>query len=218
MNKYKGLLITFEGGEGCGKTVQSQLLFDYLSKKYDTVILTREPGGTPGSELIRDLLLTGEADKWHAFTESLLYLAARSEHWYRKILPNLNAGKIVICDRFQDSSVVYQGCCKGIDVDVINSIYNYTTGKASPNRTYLISIDPEIGLKRSLMRHKNTETRFEKMDISFHQKVSQYYTKLYNENKERILLINGNQTINEIHNIIKEDVEKTIHLARTAKR
>lgn len=208
-NSPSGIFITFEGGEGSGKTLQSKLLFKALSESYD-VVLTREPGGTPGAEAIRNLLLTGSEDRWHKDTELLLYLAARSEHWHRKIKPALEAGKIIISDRFQDSSIVYQGYGKNIDLNIMSAIYNYVTGGITPDRTYLITIDPVIGLDRSLSREGNTETRFENMDMLFHKKVLDSFLKIYEENMERIIRIEGNDSIENISKTIISDAENLI--------
>ena len=118
------MFITFEGGEGAGKSIQANLLKDFFIENNADVILTREPGGTVLSEEIRKILLTGKSDKIMPLTEALLYLASRADHWERKIKPALRKGKIVISDRFHDSSVVYQAICKGVDISLLNTIYS----------------------------------------------------------------------------------------------
>jgi dTMP kinase len=205
----KGLFITLEGGEGTGKTVQGSLLYEYLKTKY-RVLLTREPGGTEDGEIIRRILLTGKEDKIHPVTEALLYLSSRAEHWHRKIKPALSSGMIVISDRFQDSTIVYQGYCKNVGAEFLDSIYSFFTEGAVPDRTYLLSVDPKIGIERSINRHGNIETRFENMDISFHKNVHDYYLKVYRENRDRISLIDSSDSIEDIHKTIKEDVDELL--------
>ncbi len=200
-----GLFITFEGGEGCGKSSQSRLLADRLTTEGYEVVLTREPGGTMGAEHIRSLLLTGATDKWDPVTESLLYLAARADHWYKVIKPALELGKIVICDRFHDSSVVYQGYGKGVSTDFLNTIYHNITNGTYPDRTYLIIIDPIVGLKRSFAREQNNETRFENMDLEFHEAVLSSFKKLA-ENNNRFVVLDGNQTKKSLHESIFQDI------------
>ena len=200
--------ITFEGGEGTGKSVQAKLLKDFLIQSGKDVVLTREPGGTPLAEEIRKVLLIGDPEKMNPLTESLLYLASRSDHWSQKIKSSLDEGKYVISDRFHDSSLVYQGICKGVDPDFLNMIFKKITNNRKPNRTYLIDLDPKIGVARSFSRESNNETRFEKMDISFHEKVRDAFLRLADQDQERFLVIDGNLSIEEIHNIIKKDISK----------
>jgi dTMP kinase len=198
------MFITFEGGEGSGKSTQSLLLSQTLMKHGYDVLLTREPGGTPGAECIRDLVLTGAEDRWAPTTEALLYLAARADHWCRIIKPALDSSKIVISDRFQDSSVVYQGLCKGVSVEFLNGIYQYVTDGVFPDRTYLLSVDPEIGIERSISREDNLETRFENMYIDFHRLVFQNFLKIAEDNP-RFRVIDGNRDINVIGREIYRD-------------
>ena len=200
-----GLFITFEGGEGSGKSLQVKLLGKFLESIGKKFELTREPGGTPLAEKLRYIVLTGDADKLDPVTESLLYLGARSDHWVRKIKPELDAGKTVISDRFHDSSIIYQGFCKGVSIELLNSIFLAITNGRIPDRTYLIDIDPKIGVKRSMARKENNETRFEKMDISFHEKVRENFLKLANSDK-RFMIIDGSQSIDAISELIKKDI------------
>ncbi len=202
--------ITFEGGEGTGKSVQANLLQEFLTKSGKDVLMTREPGGTPLAEEIRHIVLTGDPEKMDPLTESLLYLAARADHWTQKIKPSVDNKKIIICDRFHDSSVVYQGICKKVDLGLLNSIFDKITKGQYPTRTYLIDLDPKIGISRSISRENNNETRFEKMDISFHEKVRKAFLRLAKQDKKRFLVIDGTLSIQEIHEIIKEDIKKFI--------
>lgn len=200
--------ITFEGGEGTGKSVQANLLKDFLIKSEKKVLLTREPGGTLLAEEIRKTLLVGDPEKMDPLTESLLYLAARSDHWNRKIKPALDSEIWVISDRFHDSSLVYQGVCKNVGIDLLNSIFEKITNNQKPDRTYLIDLDPEIGIARSFSRESNKETRFEKMDISFHERVREAFLTLAKLEKSRFLVLDGTKSVAEIHEIIKADIEK----------
>ncbi|MDR1488561.1 MAG: dTMP kinase [Holosporales bacterium] len=198
------MFITFEGGEGSGKSTQSMLLYEALLRNGYNAILTREPGGTEESLKIRDLVLKGSIDKWSPVTESLLYLADRAEHWNRIIKTELALGKIVICDRFQDSTIVYQGYCKGVSIEFLQYIYSYITGGIFPDITYLLTIDPETGLNRSLNRSGNNETRFESMDIKFHKEVNENFLNLSKEHNKRFVVFEGNGDKQIIHNMIYE--------------
>ena len=198
--------ITFEGGEGTGKTVQAKLLKEFLIETGRDVVLTREPGGTPLAEEIRNMLLTGEPEKIEPLTESLMYLAARSDHWKRKIKPALDANKIVISDRFHDSSLVYQGACKGVNISFLDSVLSLITEGQKPDRTYLIDLDPELGIARSLAKDSNCETRFEKMDLSFHEKIRRAFLDQARREKERFLIIDGALSIEQIHEKISQDI------------
>jgi len=200
------LFITFEGGEGTGKSIQAKMLSDFLISKGKNVIITREPGGTDLAEEIRKIVLIGDPEKLNPLTESLLYLAARSDHWLRRIKPSLDSGNIVISDRFHDSSVVYQGICKGVNPSILNQVFREITQGISPDRTYLIDLDPKIGISRSLSRKGNNETRFEKMDLKFHEKVREGFLNLAKSDKKRFRVIDGSLSIDEIHSIIKNDI------------
>ena len=200
------LFITFEGGEGSGKSIQTKLLQDFLISQKKNVILTREPGGTDLAEEIRKIVLIGDPEKLNSLTESLLYLAARSDHWFKKIKPALDMGNIVISDRFHDSSIVYQGICKNVNSVILNQIFLEITKGKLPNRTYLLDLDPKIGISRSLSREDNNETRFEKMDIKFHEKVREGFLKLAENDRKRFFIIDGALPIDEIHDIIKKDI------------
>ena len=182
------------------------MLSDFLISKGKNVIITREPGGTDLAEEIRKIVLIGDPEKLNPLTESLLYLAARSDHWLRKIKPSLDSGNIVISDRFHDSSVVYQGICKGVSHSILNQVFREITQGRSPDRTYLLDLDPKIGISRSLSREGNNETRFEKMDLKFHEKVREGFLNLAKSDKKRFRVIDASLSIDEIHSIIKNDI------------
>lgn len=198
------MFITFEGGEGSGKSLQSRLLAKKLRSEGLDVLLTREPGGTEGAEAIRDLVLKGDEDRWDPITEALLYLAARADHWRRVIKPALDMEKIVVSDRFQDSTVVYQGHCKGGSINFLNSVYEQITGGVYPDRTYILSVDPRVGIARSIDRLNNDEVRFEKMNMSFHEDVLKHFLQMA-KGKERFMVVDGSKRISEIENLIYSD-------------
>jgi dTMP kinase len=214
--KSSGFFITFEGGEGTGKSVQSSILCEKLKAKGFSVVLTREPGGTEGAEEIRKLLLVGDEDKWGIQAESLLYLASRADHWEKVIEPALSLGKIVIADRFHDSSVIYQGYCKGVPKWFLNNAYRMITGGRLPNRTYLIDIDPKIGIKRSIEKNNNennNEVRYENMDIDFHNNVRKGFLNMANNDK-RFLIVDGHKEQSVIADEIYSDIAGILGIRR----
>ena len=198
MKSLQGLLITFEGGEGTGKSTQSKLLYDYLKSKTTDVILTREPGGCTESENIRNLLVKGNINKWDPITESLLHNAARREHIKNIIKPALLKNKIIICDRYVDSTMAYQGIGQGVNSNFLNILSKEITENIVPNITFIFDIDPDISLKRAKKRDKNTNNRYENFDISFHRNIRNYFKSLINTNK-RYILIDASNSIEEIH-------------------
>ena len=198
MKSLQGLLITFEGGEGTGKSTQSKLLYDYLKSKTTDVILTREPGGCTESENIRNLLIKGNINKWDPITESLLHNAARREHVKNIIKPALLKNKIIICDRYIDSTMAYQGIGQGVNSNFLNILSKEITENIVPNITFIFDIDPDISLKRAKKRDKNTNNRYENFDISFHRNIRNYFKSLINTNK-RYILIDASNSIEEIH-------------------
>ncbi|MDR0630955.1 MAG: dTMP kinase [Holosporales bacterium] len=216
----KGLFITLEGGEGSGKSVQCSKLYERLVQRYgdQLVIKTREPGGSTGAELIRKMLLTGEVDRWFPMSEMLLFYAARYDHWRRTILPTILRGGIVVCDRFFDSSVVYQGGGRGIPRKFFHAIHAMFAEIDSehpflPDRTYILDIDPRRGVTRSNKRisqfaeKDEKEDRFERIDIAFHEKVREEYFAVLEENPLRCVKIDAGQSIEQIHEDIWQDVE-----------
>ena len=207
------MFITFEGGEGSGKSVQSKLLYDFLIEEGYDILLTREPGGTPLAEDVRRIVLTGEPEKMSALTETLLYLAARADHWNSVIKPALDANKIVICDRFHDSTLVYQGMCKGVAEDFLNAALREISGGRKPDRTYLLDIAPQIGITRAFSR-KNNETRFENMDMAFHEQVRAGFLKLAAAEPNRFLTLDGSQPVETVQEKIKQDITAVLAKGR----
>ena len=192
-----GFFITFEGGEGSGKTTQSELLYNNLKQKGLNVTRTREPGGTILAESIREILLKGEKDKMSSLTELYLFAAARRDHIDNVIAPSLKNNEIVICDRFIDSTTAYQGYAGNIDLNLINSINNFTIGSIIPNITYIFDIDPNIGLKRSI-NTTSDEIRFEKKDIGYHKKIRSGFLEIAKNNSDRCIVIDAEQELKKI--------------------
>ena len=204
----KPRFISFEGGEGSGKSTQIKLLAKKLAN-YGDVITTREPGGTIEAEIIRNLLVRGKKNKWSGVVETLLLYAARKDHIDKVIVPNLKNNKWVLCDRFKESTIVYQGYGKNVDIKLIKKLDKLITDNLTPSLTFILDIDPKIGLKRSI-RKANTETRYEKMSLSFHNKIRKAFKKIANTNKRNFKLINANQDIDLIKDIIWNEVTKKI--------
>ena len=197
----RGFFITFEGGEGTGKSTQCRELVAALEKRGIPCLLTREPGGSPGAEEIRNLLVNGEKGRWDSLTEMLLFMAARRNHLMTRILPALREGKVVVCDRFLDSTLAYQGYGYGKNqetIDAINSVYHLIAGDFYPDLTIVLDIDPVVGLKRSCDRAGNTEKRFESMDLSFHQNLRQGFLDLA-KNNSRYVIIDATDSVENIH-------------------
>lgn len=197
----KGFFITFEGGEGSGKTTQSELLYNNLKQKGLNVTRTREPGGTILAESIREILLKGEKDKMSSLTELYLFAAARRDHIDNIIEPSLKNNEIVICDRFIDSTTAYQGYAGNIDLNLINSINNFTIGSIIPNITYIFDIDPNIGLKRSI-NTTSEEIRFEEKDIGYHKKIRSGFLEIAKNNSDRCIVIDAEQELKKIEELL----------------
>ncbi len=183
--------ITFEGIDGSGKSTQARLLADALRADGTDVVLTREPGGSPGAEEIRNLLLTGDTDRWSAMTEILLFTAARRDHLEKTVLPALEAGKIVVSDRFADSTRVYQGATRGDLRPTVDALHKLTIGR-EPDLTFIIDMDPAIALRRGLARSSG-EDRFEDMGLSFQETLRHGFLTLARDNADRCVVIDGNR-------------------------
>ena len=195
------LFITFEGGDGSGKSTQVNLLKDYLDNLNFETIKTREPGGTPSAEILRDLLTTGEVEKWTPMSEALLMWAARYEHLIQVIEPALNSGKNVICDRFYDSTYAYQGVAHNLGIDKMEKLKKIIIGDIEPDVTFVLDIDPKVGLKRSLDR-SNQENRFESYNIDFHNKIRSAFLEIAKKNKNRCVVVDASLNEQEINNLI----------------
>lgn len=197
-----GVFISFEGGEGSGKTTQIKLLANWLMGQWaGKVIQTREPGGTHDAELIRNLLVTGDENRWDSTAEALLMTAARRDNLVRIIKPALKAGEAVISDRFFDSTSVYQGLVGGVGAELIDALNTLCLDDIKPDITILMDIDPELGLSRSV-RSENDETRFENKGLDFHQQVRAAYLSLAKAEPKRFLVIDGSRNEKQIHDDI----------------
>jgi len=184
-----GLFVSFEGIDGSGKSTQARLLAQALRAERREVVLTREPGGSPGAEEIRALVLQGDPDRWSAETELLLFTAARRDHLERTIRPALAAGQIVICDRFVDSTRMYQGLSRGDLRDKVDALHALMIG-LDPDLTILIDMDPAEGLKRAKAR-QTAEERFEDFGLDLQQTMRQGFLNLAREYAARIRVIDG---------------------------
>ena len=192
----KGIFVTFEGIEGSGKSTQVRMLVEYLKEHKLDYITTREPGGTPIAESIRTLLLDpGNAEMLPA-TELLLYCASRAQHTGELILPALAAGKIVICDRYYDSTYAYQGAARRLDEQMIETLTKMASFDTQPDLTVLLDVPVQAGLLRIKDR---TLDRLEQEDISFHERVRQHYLSIAKKYSSRFLVLNGLDDPDQIH-------------------
>lgn len=202
--------ITLEGGEGAGKSTQIRRLAERLTARGHKVVTTREPGGAPGAELIRELLVTGETGRWAPRTEALLHFAAREEHLARTIRPALDRGDWVISDRFVDSTMAYQGVAQGLGADFITRLRNLVVGDDMPVLTLILDIDPELGLKRAVGRDTSGEDRYERMDIQFHKNLRQAFENISKNDPDRCVLIDAKASEDEVASAIWRVVEERL--------
>jgi dTMP kinase len=206
-----GRFITLEGGEGTGKSTQARRLAASLDAKGIASIVTREPGGSPGAEDIRQLLVHGEPGRWDVLTELLLIFAARTDHIARTIKPALAAGKWVICDRFTDSTYAYQGVARGLDRETIRRVESVTIGDFKPDLTLVLDLPVEIGLQRAKAR-PSSETRFEKFDTEFHEKLRTAFRKIATHNGDRCAMIEANGSEDAVAALIWQTAAKRFNL------
>ncbi len=202
----RGRFITFEGGEGGGKSTQCRLLAAALAQRGIVCHLTREPGGSAGAEEIRSLLVTGEPGRWDSISETLLLFAARHDHWTKTISPALERGEWVICDRFADSTMAYQGYAQGMDQSVIETLYALAVGETKPDLTLILDLPVEEGLKRALSR-QDAENRYEKMGAAFHQALRDGFLDIAAHSPERCVVVSALSSIETIHAQLWQIVE-----------
>lgn len=186
----RGRFITLEGGEGAGKTTQALRLVEHLRALGIETIRTREPGGSPGAEAIRSLVVSGETEAWSPMTETLLMYAARSDHLERTIRPALEAGRWVVCDRFADSSRAYQGAGGGVPPQVIEAIDAAVVGADQPDLTLVFDLPVEVGLDRAFGRGL-FETRFETKGLAFHQRLRDGFAEIARDHPARCVMIDA---------------------------
>lgn len=201
----RGRFLTFEGIDGCGKTTQIELFARYLQEQGLPFLTTREPGGTPLGDRIRDLLLARQNTEMEPRTELLLMFAARAQHVAQVIRPALERGYLVLSDRFTDASLAYQGYGRGLNRRLIAQLHDVACGRLKPDLTLVIDIDPETSLQRARRRNAfsaSNEGRFEQEAQEFHRRVRRGYRALARQERRRIRLIPGEGTVNEVHNLI----------------
>ncbi|MDD6793900.1 MAG: dTMP kinase [Clostridiaceae bacterium] len=200
----KGCFIVFEGGEGSGKSTILEMIYNWMIESGKDVIKTREPGGIKISEKIREIILDANNTEMDGRTEALLYAAARRQHLVEKIIPALKDGKIVLCDRFIDSSLAYQGYARGLGIDEIMKINEFAIDEYMPNLSILFDIDPEIGLERI---NKNRTGKLDRLDmekLDFHLKVREGYNEIFETSKGRIIKIDASKSIEEVFESVKK--------------
>ena len=204
----KGFFITFEGGEGTGKSTQARLLAAYLENRGYPCVVTREPGGSDGAEEIRNLVVKGAVARWDAVTEMLLMYAARRDHLVKKIWPALKDGKTVICDRFADSTTAYQGYgySEAPSPEDVSRLYDIVIGAFKPDLTIIMDLPVEKGLERALRRDANSN-RYERMGTDFHRNLRQAFLTIAAENPDRCVVVNADRSVEDIHKEILSVVE-----------
>lgn len=195
-NSSSGALVSFEGIDGSGKSTQARALAQTLQDLGHEVVLTREPGGAAGAEAIRRLLVEGDPDRWSAETEILLFNAARRDHLEKTILPALGSGKIVITDRFADSTRIYQGAARASLRPLVDKLHALVIG-IEPDLTFLIDMDPQAALARGLARHSG-EDRFEELGVGFQERLRAGFLELARDNPGRICVVDGARPMEEI--------------------
>ncbi|MFA7597302.1 MAG: dTMP kinase [Novosphingobium sp.] len=209
-----GRFITFEGGEGAGKSTQARLLAEALAERGIQVELTREPGGTAGAEAIRALLLDPPGDGWDVRAEALLFAAARADHLARRIVPALEAGKWVVCDRFLDSSRAYQGGAGGLDDADLMELHRIGSGGILPDMTFLIEVSEDIASARLTSRDQGRMDAIEGRDRAYHAKVGETFRRLAMETPERFVRIDGSGSLSQTHGQVMAALNRFEELQR----
>lgn len=205
-----GFFITIEGPEGAGKTTVMQDVFEQLQSEGYDLISTREPGGIRISERIREIILDNEFTEMDGRTEALLYAAARRQHLVEKIEPALAQGQIVLCDRFVDASLAYQGYARGLGIDEVLSINEFAIGKLMPDLTLYFDVDPEIGLNRIAKNDNRELNRLDVESLAFHQAVRTGYQEVVKRYPNRIQVIDASQSQEEVTNYVLNVLKKTL--------
>ena len=208
----RGRFITIEGGEGTGKTTQMRLLVAALEQARIPAMATREPGGSPGGEAIRRLLLEGEGDRWGAVGEAFLLIAARSDHVARIIAPTLAKGIWVVSDRFADSTLAYQGHGRGLALEDLATLHRIALGRFAPDLTVILDLPVEIGLARAAARQAGDD-RFERLDRAFHDRLRRGFQLIAAENAGRCVLIDGARDPRTVHRAVLNAVAERLRVA-----
>ena len=202
----RGRFITLEGGEGAGKTTQLSLLAEALTRTGISVLRTREPGGAPGAEEIRRLLVEGGPERWDAVSEALLVAAARRDHLITTIWPALEQGRWVVCDRFADSTLAYQGYAGGMPRTDLETLHRIAASGFMPDLTLIFDLVPAVGLARAAARH-GEETRFERKDQSFHERLRQGFLEIAGREPQRCVVIDAEGDRDTIHRAVLAAVQ-----------
>ncbi|MFY0544680.1 dTMP kinase [Brevibacillus sp. H7] len=208
--KKAGCFITVEGADGSGKSTVISLLYDYLHDRGWNVLLTREPGGIEIAEKIRTIILNPEHTQMDKRTEALLYAAARSQHFAERVLPALQAGKVVLCDRFIDSSLAYQGYARGLGIDEVYAINRFAVGDYMPDLTLFFDVRPEVGLARINANKGREINRLDLEDIRFHQQVQEGYRLVRERFPERFVTIDAEQSLEQVFEVARTILEERL--------
>jgi dTMP kinase len=206
-----GVFVTFEGGEGTGKSTHIKLLTAALQAKRHHVVQSREPGGTPEAEALRSLLVNGETGRWTAEAEALLNYAARSSHLQKIIRPALALGHTVLCDRFMDSTRAYQGYAGGCDMSLLDALETSVVGDTRPKLTLVFDLDPVEGLARARARSDGSEDRYERKGLEFHQRLRNGFLKIAEAEPTRCRVIDASASIEDVAARVQEAVGPLFH-------
>ena len=207
----KGLFIVFEGGEGSGKSTMIDKVYEWLRECNYDCIKTREPGGISIAEQIRQVILNKENTDMDSRTEALLYTAARRQHLVEKVIPALENGQVVLCDRFLDSSLAYQGFARGIGIDEIYEINKFAIGDCMPDISILFDISREVGMERINKNSQREVNRLDLESLDFHNKVREGYDIVYKNNKDRMVKINAEEPIDKVFDNVKNIISNLLN-------
>ncbi|MGF1626810.1 MAG: dTMP kinase [Alphaproteobacteria bacterium] len=213
MTVARGRFVTLEGGEGAGKSTQLKLLADWLAKQGLSIVRTREPGGSPGAEDIRRLLVEGETGRWSPWSETLLFFAARHDHVERLIKPALATGAWVVSDRFADSTMAYQGAAGGVAAEDIDRLYRLVLDGFVPDLTVILDLPVEAGLARAGRRDRGGGARFERMERVFHERVREGFRRIATQSPDRCALVDADGDIPTVAGRIRDEVGARLGLA-----
>ena len=209
----RGKFVTLEGGEGAGKSTQAQLLAETFESAGRPVVVTREPGGATGAEEIRALLVTGGIGRWSPMAEALLHYAARRDHLDRTILPALDRGTWVICDRFADSTMAYQGYGHGLGREVVSELHRVVLGDFTPDLTLILDLPVDAGLRRAGIRADigaRGEDRYERMESAFHRRLREGFIEIARLDPRRCVVIDANQSVEAVHQAVVDAVNERL--------
>ena len=215
MPAARGRFITIEGGEGAGKSTQVDLLVAALTRADIAAQRTREPGGSEGAEAIRRLLLEGADERWDAIAETLLFYAARREHVTRLIMPALDRGTWVVCDRFADSTIAYQGYGRGLPLAELQALHSFALGDFAPDLTLILDLPVAEGLTRAARRSGNTD-RFERLDQAFHERLRQGFHQIAAADPQRCVVIDASGDVETVHRAVLGAVVERLGVALSA--